>query len=249
VFTNGFLHFNLLHLFINRTRGKNEFFTVERWLCSFTKDLETAAEKDESRRLLDLFLGEPDQEICLTKPVLDSIKVCPTKSFCPLLGKLSSHEHHTLQCFGVSVSSANESENARLKKDAVGPRSNQTIDQSGKKINNLQKAACKKKNKAAAAALDQSFSQPEHRGKMIPELVDHAGLKLNEQMAARDLCIACSITDPSSCGCDWNHCIKHTFDLFLLKSVPTICSWLQGNPRACGMKPFTTRSTQTGAKL
>jgi hypothetical protein len=102
----------------------------ERWLYSFSIDVETPAEYKLSKHLLDLWLAESEVVSKLGHDLVRRMKTFLIKSFYPpdIARGLVFYERISIRNFELHTSSNVEAEGAVTKRSANGPRPNMPID-------------------------------------------------------------------------------------------------------------------------
>lgn len=168
-------------------RGQNEFKAIEKWIYSLTDNIESAAEAAMSLLMMEEFLkqkerlqtGHLGEHLCLHITEFVETKVKPK------LEMLAHYHFRKSRNFGIRTTSISEVENGVMKISSIGPRPNQSIDESQDAISNLTQRRNRQKNTASAAALDSLPVQASERRSYIPEITDYANKEVLCQYEAR----------------------------------------------------------------
>ena len=216
----------LVHfLYLCSERGKNEYEAIEAWLYALTNGVEHHAEAEESLRLLEFFLDEPERKEHLTESVVQEIKSFVTTKFSTRMDMLSGAVYHHLRCFDKRTTSHVESENSRIKTSVIGTRANQSIDLSAGKMNHLHHQSLIRKEISEVAAADQTFTSEELQDRSVAGLVANASTILwEEHDRSRHLtAFEISLVDFQDESKDWTRLAKLLF--------PSYHEWLEGGAR------------------
>jgi SWIM zinc finger len=174
-------------------KGKAYFKVIYKWLFSFTDAVESKREYLDSRRKLEDFLEFPPVVEALGQAYAQAVREWLAKSFFVegnLKGLLFYHRKH-VRDFGLRTTCNAESEGSALKRSAVGPKPNHSIDTAVDATIKFNDRRSVKHNSASAAALDATWlSYYDHPvySKLTPPAAKQLKIQFDD---ASNYCVFC----------------------------------------------------------
>lgn len=168
--------------------GKAEFIAVEKWLYSITENVESVEELDESMRLLNVFLDEPERTVRghMSPAVVAHVKSFVTEKFKPKLMFLAKCHFMHIRSLGVRTTSISESENSAYKRSSIGPKPCQSLDVSQKSVSRVSELRNRQKLTSVAASVDSQPSHEADRERFISGLTRYANDDVIDQFEEQD---------------------------------------------------------------
>jgi len=100
--------------------------TIVNWLYSFTNDIETEEQEKDSLEQLSLFIDLSEKE-GVNKSLITATRQFIRESFKPYLPLLCQRHFNDIYCGNTNENCFTESDNASMKKDSMGPKSNSRL--------------------------------------------------------------------------------------------------------------------------